>query len=212
MAVVSYSAITVAQAKTFSGVTSSDFDTEIEEIVNAAAGFMRGYTGRRLVIDAAGTTLTEYHDGQGFGHHTLYPREWPVNSVTTLHVDYNRDFGANTLIDSSGFIIDQDNTAIRLFAPAATTGYAPSYFGRGVRNIKLVYNGGYVTVPEDLRTAAKMIVEAWIEDSSIDGLGQGTLRRNQIDLGGDNVLFTDTTGVPQKALQILDHYKRQEPL
>ncbi|MCK9324719.1 MAG: hypothetical protein M0P69_04405 [Bacteroidales bacterium] len=89
---------------------------------------------------------TEYYDGDNTD--VLLMRNYPVNSVTSIHDDTDRVFGSDTAIDSGDIIIEathKDKDRIRL---------DDDFFSKGVQNIKVVYNAGYSTIPTDLERAA----------------------------------------------------------
>jgi len=99
-------------------------------------------------------TLTEYHDGDG-SQINLVLREFPVASVTTLHDDPDRAYGASTLIAAADYVVDLTAGIITLDGLV---------FAKGLQNIKVVYVGGYKVIPQDLELAClKLCAAEFIE-------------------------------------------------
>jgi len=87
-------------------------------------------------------TVTEYHKGDGTSE--LLVRRPPVNSVTSIHIDSDRVFGSDTAIDSGDIIISEEIDGMVILMD--------DYFDRepAIENVKIIYNGGYTTIPGDL--------------------------------------------------------------
>jgi len=149
MAVDSANALcSLANAKLYVGIADDDinYDSHLESYIDAASWFLNSGTKRKLLARA----LTEYYDGDG--SNILFANQRPINSVTTLHSDANRAFGSTTLIDSDNYQVYVDEGYI------IVTG---SSFAVGERVLKLVYNAGYSTVPNDLEQAALELTAYW---------------------------------------------------
>jgi hypothetical protein len=77
-------------------------------------------------------------------------------------------------------------------------------FPRGTRNIFIDYSAGYVTIPEDLKLAIKIIVKYIYQRKDEEGFGA----RSQ-SAGG--ISFTNEGEIPWEAKQILDiKYKKRK--
>lgn len=127
--------------------TFTDHDTLIQNLITQKSKECANYCNRKFAARA----LTEYYDGDGRA--TLLLREYPINSITSIHDDPDRAYGAETLIDSADYTMPN----------AGLDGMVKGdgiIFGAGVENIKVVYNGGYSTLPADLVSAAEMMVMA----------------------------------------------------
>ncbi len=114
-----------------------EFDTEIEKLIDSVSWQFNTFTKRRLLARA----LTEYYEGDGTTK--FKAPEYPINSITTLHIDSERAYGADTLIDSAKYTFDK----------AGFITLDESTFSTSPKAIKLVYNVGYTTIPLDLNVA-----------------------------------------------------------
>jgi len=130
----------LAELKLFVGISTSDesLDTQLEEYINGASWLLKEETGRFLKAQA----ITEYHDGTG--SLLIMLRHRPVNSVTTLHSDSARSFGATTLIAATDYQVYTNGGYIVV---------TDAGLDAGAKVIKVVYNGGYSTIPYDLKMA-----------------------------------------------------------
>jgi len=96
---------------------------------------------------------TEYYDGDGTD--TLLIDNYPINSITSLYDDTDRTYGSDTLIDSDDYVFYSEEGKIVLDGGT---------FSIGLKNIKIVYNAGYSTIPEDLEQACiKKVAAEYLE-------------------------------------------------
>lgn len=92
----------------------------------------------------ARATYTEYQSGNGLDY--TFVKNPPINSITSVHIDSDRDWTANTLVDADDVhISDQDSGKIILDGDQ----FSPS----DVENVRIIYNGGFATIPQDLEQA-----------------------------------------------------------
>lgn len=134
---------TLALAKTYLGVSGSDDDATIGGFLDAVTDAFEKYTGRHLVS----ATETEYLNGTG--SRLIYTRE-PAESITTIHVDSARSWGAANLVSSDDYL--QDGCQIN---------HLDHIWSVGVRNVRIVYSAGFATIPDDIQQACKMQVN-WL--------------------------------------------------
>lgn len=138
--------ITLAVAKDYVGVTGTSEDTQITQLVNDAGAAMAAHCNRLLEAAA----ITEYLDGDGTA--MLFLRE-PADSITSIHLDGTRAWGASTLISSGDYIhhTGRDGTG-------RSVEYLDNVWSLGQRNIKVVYDGGYAAMPDDIERACRVQV------------------------------------------------------
>jgi hypothetical protein len=117
-------------------------DTLWEDLVDAATKIIESICNRQFKYLSGGaqTEITEYFNGDGKGK--LFLKFYPVASITSIHDDPDRVYGADTLVDSDEYATWLDEGIIE-FDGAGT-------IGSGVKNIKVVYKGGYTDTPFDL--------------------------------------------------------------
>lgn len=119
---------------------------EVETLINAASIHANSHTKRNLLA----RDYTEDYDGGGTNELVLY--QFPVNSIESIYIDKSRDFGASTELESDDYIYYDDIGVV-----VRTNGVFPD--GRKV--IRITYNAGFSTVPEDLKMSVVEMV-AWL--------------------------------------------------
>jgi len=112
-----------------------------EHLINIASA-TANRVGRRIF---AATDYTEYLDGND-SPRLLLP-EYPVNSITELNIDVFWEFGSDTI--ESDYLLYEDRGEIyRKYAE----------FPACAQCVKVVFNAGYATVPDELQMAVLEVV------------------------------------------------------
>jgi len=119
-----------------------------EGLINGASWMLNSMTNRKLLARA----LTEYYDGDGTN--TLLLRNPPLNLVTNLYDDPAREWGTDTIVSTDNYVTYEAQGKI-----VATE----TSFSVGAKVIKIVYNGGYATVPYDLAMGCIELVCYWYD-------------------------------------------------
>lgn len=181
---------TLAKVKSQLDIPSSDVsqDTRLNTFIAAASQAIESYCERKF----ESTSYTEYHHGRRMNF--IMPREFPIISVTSIHIDNDRVYSANTLIDASDYSV----------ADRGRTIYYNGKFPQGFNNIKLVYTAGYATVPADIDLACIWAVE-WFERHRKDR----NMGRTSVSKGDESVGIL--AEMPPMVLQMINPYKRCEP-
>lgn len=134
-------------------ISDTSQDSLLTLLVNRALGIVEEHTDRKILQ----ATFTEYHDGHGEKY--IYINNPPINTSQTLQVydDTSREFGSSTLIDSTNLFIDAElGRIIR----------EDAVFSDGIRNVKVVYTGGWVY--GTLQGAAGATMPRGLEDILIE--------------------------------------------
>ena len=175
----------LAELKLFVGIATSDetLDTQLEEYINGASWLLKEETKRFLKAQS----ITEYHDGTG--SYVIMLRHRPVNSVTTLHSDSARSFGSTTLIDSDDYQVYTNGGYIVVTDAGLDV---------GARVIKVVYNGGYSTIPYDLKMAAIELATYWYEKFKSHRVGLKSV--SSASNAGSDTYAEDMPGAVKKAI------------
>lgn len=172
----------LANVKEFLRITDTNDDTFLTNLISRVEKEVKEYCQR----DFEAADYMEYYDGDGTD--TLLVDNYPINSVSELYDDPDREFGTDTLIDSSDYIIYSEEGKIVLDG---------STFSKGNKNIKIVYNAGYTTIPADLEQAViKLVAAEYLE-------GQGSV--NAVEGEGQQ---TRPQRLREQAYRILDRYRR----
>lgn len=179
---------TLNEMKTFLHVDNSDDDATINNLIDAVSQFFNTYCGRKILARA----LTEYYDGNG--KPWMYVRNPPITTVTTLHVDSERAYGADKLIDSGDYALYQELGKITL---------DNDIFPAAPQSIKIVYNGGWTAanVPKDLLNACKEMIN-FLYSRSTDGnrIGIESISR-------EGVTTNYVNDMPETVKMVLDKYR-----
>ena len=157
------------ELKTRLGITGTDYDTVLDNILLSAEKAVKNFLGRTY-IQAPDEDIIEHQSGDGESQR-IFTREYPIISVSSLKID-NEEIPARTSLDDDGYVItDAEYGVIQL------VGY---YCTPGVNNIEITYKPGWQNVPADIIEAIYRIATAlWnhrdvvgLESQSVDGLSQ----------------------------------------
>ncbi len=124
--------------KKFMGITnvSPNDDTLIDNMIDRTTDLFETYCKRKFFAAA----YTEYHSPAS-SDKRIFPKNFPVNTITSIHDDPDRTYGSDSLITASEYGVMDDD---------ATVEWIDGNFAGGTNSVKIIYNGGYTTIPEDL--------------------------------------------------------------
>lgn len=164
---------TLSDVKTVLGVTDTSEDTLLNLLITWASNAIEEYCDR--VFGTA--TYTEFYSGSGTPYLTLNQR--PVTSITSVYLDNGAywgsasgAFGSSTLLTAGtdyALVKDQANGSSRCGLLYRINGcwdrplsYSPGliapFDGPATGNAKVVYVGGYATVPTNVALACQLAV------------------------------------------------------
>lgn len=151
--------INLEEYKTYKGIKTTDDDARIIQIISHVSGLVKNFCNREFV-DYYSTDKVEYHDSR---FSTLYLREVPLVSVTT--VEFSEDGGQTyeALVDGENYLIDMSNETIT----TGSIGLPFSTAALTTNGMKVTYKGGYSECPEDLKICCFDIVEYYREEEYI---------------------------------------------
>lgn len=138
MAVSTYALIDVAGAKVWlDGLTGASKDTLFETIIDQSSALIEEYLGREIITRG---NLTDYHTFDSSSH-DLFTYQWPIITVTTVHEDSNREYGADELLtENTDYLVVKPKGKI-IRTVSATSGR--QNWLRGFKAVKVVYSAGY---------------------------------------------------------------------
>ncbi len=134
-------------------ITGDSANTDLESLLDRVETATARYMGWQKPDSLPSprmlqTTYTFYLDGPTLEHPDVLQLPMrPVQSITSIHSDVDRQYGSDTLIDASTYSLDQYLGQVILDPVNAT-----DYFDRGYRAIKVVCSAGFVNsnLPSDL--------------------------------------------------------------
>ena len=103
----------------------------------------------------------------------------PVQSITSIHSDVNRQYNSDTLIDSTTYTLDKLTGQVILDPVNAT-----DYFDNGFRAIKVVCSAGFSSgnLPEDLEHAICVWASQLHRNKATQGKDQITQRAATVSI------------------------------
>lgn len=157
-----------------------------DELINQASAIAERVADRNLVA----REVTEIHDG--LGGTRLLLKQWPIVSVASVHVDAARNWEAGSAV--TGYYYESGPAILH---------YAGG-FGRIAQSVRVVYTGGLVTVPSDLKEAAVELVSwLWTRQRS------NTIAVRTTD-GLDGTRTEHEITIPLQARRTIELYGRRE--
>lgn len=175
MAVLAYALTTLTKVKAYLGISVSTFDTVLETLIDGCTEWIEEECGNRRFFDA-GTDATEYHDGDydSTGRNKIFPKRWPINSITSISYRTG-NLGSPTWVafTTNDYEKNDDAGIIYLSLPS------------GRQNIKLIYKGGYTTIPADLDMACVKLVAKEFDKRKSQGLTQESVGSASISWNED---------------------------
>lgn len=180
--------ITLSTLLTFCGLASddSDYTDLLNQAIDGASWFLNSKTRRKLKA----RDLTEYYDGDGTPKLMLEQR--PINAMSSIYSDPDRDFAAASLVDSDDYQTYGDEGFIIFTSTAVAV---------GSRVLKVTYNGGYSTVPYDLQ-------QACIELAAITYENYKSHRTQLKSVSSDAGTQSFEHGVPPFVKEVIAQYKK----
>lgn len=161
--------VSVADYKTYAGISGTGDDTVIDVLIDIASASVRRYCGRNESNGFESLARTETYDGNGGPFIQL--REWPVASIDSIVERF--DDGSTTTLESSDYRVEaRTGLLYRLGAASGRFptdafgelvgntqfGYAPCWTP-GFLNFSITYTGGYSAIPDDLKFIVYRLVD-----------------------------------------------------
>lgn len=144
--------------KNYLNIDDENSDSVISDLISRVSKEIEVYCNRNFKKD----TRIDYFNGDG--QSSIQLKDYPIIEITSIHDDYDRAYGSDTLIDSDDYTFDPDQGIIYFEAPLT----------KGLRNVKVTYVAGYATVPQDLELAAILdVIAAFNETKTLVIIQEG---------------------------------------
>jgi len=184
---MSLNLITKTEYKTYAGIKSTNYDSEIDVLIPRVSEFVKNYC-RRTFVDFMDGAKNEIFDG-GFNKFIL--SETPV--VNILRVEYSADYG-QTYTELTKFTdwVQQKDTVVSL----SSLGFVEQLNG-----YRAVYYAGYDDVPQDLALAVMDLLTYYRKND-------GAVHNQKTPGGGGSVQleYIMNTNLPAHIKRVLDLY------
>lgn len=181
--------VSLAKLKNYLKITDTTNDTLLSSLVDQASVFIESYTGRKLEAQDYNVRM----DGHG-ENEFLFP-QYPINTLTSFQYNTgNIGIPVWENYSTDGYFLDSE------------TGIFSLTFGihKGIKNIKVVCNAGYDTIPEDLQRACMQIATYYYSQA---GKTTSQVKRERVD-GAEIEYDTSIGGIEQDSYVILNKYKK----
>lgn len=179
---------TLANLKEYLGITETGDDTFLQHIINRVSKKIENsYCNRKF----AAQDWTEYYKGDGTNR--LLLRQYPINQIYSIYDDVDRQWPSSSAKDISAVAISyQTSGLIQLVGDIFINADLWSFYQ--LENIKITYNAGFATIPEDLEEAC--IKYCAVEYAKSKGVVAGLAKDR------------DFKSLIDEANEVLDNYKR----
>lgn len=181
--------ITKAEYKAYAGISSTNFDSEIDSLIPKVSAYVKNYC-RRTFNDYFDDPKVERFSGGVAG---FILSETPVVEVQSVEVslDYGKTF--TKLTQYAEWY--QDSYFVMATNPAGWTRYPNGY--------KVTYTCGFEALPEDLKLAVMDLISFYRQnDGAIHSPKAPGTNSVQID-------YATNVGLPAHIRRILDLYKEE---
>lgn len=186
---------TVANQKSYLGITVSTYDTLLEIFINGCSAWIERKISRVLIKPAS--DAVELHDGDfdATGRYMIFARQYPIASITSIEYK-SGSLGSPTWVAFNSNDYTFDAEAGIIYFNASLSSILPNR-----QNIRLTYKGGYASgsVPSDLELAClKMVAKEFDKRKSQGVTSEG--------VGGGNVGWNED--VDPSILSIIKTFRR----
>lgn len=197
MPISAYALTTLANAKEHLGipVITTTFDNLVTRFINEATSKIEIYCDRFL---KQRTGIIEYQDG--FAQNRLLLDQWPAVKPTELWIDCSGEFTDVTRkLATADYALDFSARGEGIGVVLTNR----CFFPNGIKNIKIKYDGGFATVPDDLEGACLWTLQFLYNMRGTEAVNIQTKGKNQ-----ENTTYRDN--LPPLITDTLLAYKRFE--
>lgn len=166
----------------------SDDDGRIAAALARVSAAIEKFTGRTF----AAAARTDYLDGKD--QKFLIVKTRPLNTLTSIADQWDTD--GDPLLDLTTVDFSPESGLIWIKETTIPESGPIAYWSRGLRRWKVIYNGGFATIPDDVKQAAVITLQDWFNWSGSDH--KETL--------GDYSREREAQGIPEAARMVLAPY------
>lgn len=182
--------ITLAEYKTYAGISSTNQDIAIRNLIPQVSNLAKQLC-RRTFVDYVDDYKTEVFKG-GVDSRILL-QETPLLQIAS--VEFSDDFGKTyrTLAEFTDYAVDQEADAVQLIAHP--------YIGYTKLNaFRVTYNAGYEQIPADLKLAIADLITYYLRNESAIHSNKG------VGSNSVQIEYVTNTGLPAHIRRVLDQH------
>ena len=180
--------VTIAEYKEYAKISSTEQDDKLNLLIPAVSSLIKNYCGKTF-IDHAVTATTEYSSDGGL---FIYTREQPIITVTSVSTRADPWAAYYALTVDVDYTIDIPNDYIYCLFSVDGFYIAPNA-------TKIIYTGGFVDTPEDLKLGVLDLIQFYIKG---EAQPRKSLNSNQISI--EHIKSTD---FPPHIKRVLELYR-----
>lgn len=177
--------ITITEFKSYEGITGSTDDTKLNLIIPSVSALVRNYCGKTF-SDYITTPKVEYFSFR-WETPAIFPTECPITSITSLEIDYGDGY---EIVPTTDYALETRIDTVRMIDG--------SKFPVGSNIAKLTYNGGYATIPADLKLCIIDLINYYLKNEHIPEKNHATFTIRHED---------GKATFPEHIRRVLDLYK-----
>jgi len=180
--------ISVAEYKSYSGISSTNQDAAIAAIIPKVSDLVKSIC-RRTFVDYVDDFRIEIK--RSLTNNRFLARETPVLNVSS--VEFSENFGKtySTLVEYQDYVVDTENDAVEIIA-------YPYVDYNKVNAFKVTYNAGYEILPEDLKMAVMDLIQYSLRNDSAVHTTK-TISPNTMQIE-----YVSSTNLPAHIKRVLD--------
>jgi hypothetical protein len=171
--------VTLNEAKAWMSITDSAQDTQITDLITKASAAVEDYLDRPATSQAS----TELYDG--LGGRRLFTSRWPITAVSSILID-------GQAVASGTFVFQGRMIQLR-----------SGTFTLGELNVEVTYTAGWTTLPDEVRTATLMTLQAMLFGTAAD---PNLVSESAGGVFGGSFISTGPGSIPPAARSYLDSH------
>lgn len=182
--------ISLEDYKNTVGIVSPTNNSTISYLIPQVSAFIKNYCNRNL-IDNATTATAKTEVATVVYSDVIYLREAPIINVISISESSNYGLTSTPLVENVDYIVDKDYDAVRRIGSSFPSTY---------NGTKIVYTGGYASVPGDLRGVAAELLTYFLKN-------EGTPRRSTVSSSHLQIEYITSSNLPAHIKNLLDNYR-----
>jgi len=194
---------TLANVKTALKIATTDDDTTLNRLLDAADSFIAAHTGRAF----AGGSFTETHAGNTT---LLFLRNYPVSAVSSVRVDAARQFGTDTILATTTYVLHADRGVIESVGGVFLRSRGRRGSAGAPGTVQVTYSTATEAVPGAVKEAFSQLIGHWYRLAKTNEDLEGVLLTEKSD-GTDSKSYPWALAgglrVPAGVLQILAPFR-----
>ena len=184
---VGHALTTLAKVKQHLGITSSDDDALLTDLINSITAYIENACGGRRFKET--TYTNELYDGDDFDN-WLYLKQYPITGLTK--VEYN-----NGTTDNPDWKENTEGKDYEKYFERGALYLSTKYEGK--RNYRITYKAGYAEIPDDLEILANKLVGKIYDKRKSEG-------KSSVSLAGASITWANFT--KEEDFDVINYYKK----